>query len=323
MNVARFMSRPVDSCYPFDSLAEVAERMRQEGRSCLVVLSTDRRDLLVGILTEGDVALAAARADAPLTRLRVRSAMSVGVATCGVADSAHEALATLRKAGVRRLPVVDGAGRVVGIVGRRDLERGLARSTEGSPAAPLNVEDVMRTDVTTGGADESLASIALRMSERDTWAMPILEPGRGRRILGLLTARDLVRAALEQGLPLSQIPARKAVRGPVRWCWPGDSVEAAGAIMRAYGVSRLPVVDPCRELIGLVTQADLGPGAGASQESGGATETGAAAQEPKEKGGEMPPKCGDMLRSDSSGRPSGAKALARSLLPGAAVTSNP
>ena len=121
----------------------------------------------------------------------------------------------------------------------------------------MNVEEIMRSEVVTARADEKLGDVARRMLEREVSAVPVLEPGSGARLAGMLTDRDICRSAVARGRRLDQLLVSDAMRRPVRWCWPDDSLEAAEAIIRAYGVRRLPVVDRSGDLVGIVSLADL------------------------------------------------------------------
>jgi len=73
----------------------------------------------------------------------------------------------------------------------------------------------------------------------------------------MLTDRDICLAAIRRGRPIDELPVEVAMSPVLRSCWPDDSPEAAAAIMRAFGVRRLPVVDAAFDLVGLITLGDL------------------------------------------------------------------
>jgi CBS domain-containing protein len=120
----------------------------------------------------------------------------------------------------------------------------------------LNVDRVMTAPAVSCRPDESLAEVVDRMLERDLSWLPVVDASG--RLVGALGHREIHRTALAAARPLDRIEARRALREPAwPWCWPNDTVEAAGAIMRARGVKRLPVVKPDGRLLGVVALADI------------------------------------------------------------------
>lgn len=120
----------------------------------------------------------------------------------------------------------------------------------------MNVEEVMTTDVVACRPGDSLRRAAEIMWEADVSCTPVVERG-GRRLVGMLTDRDICREAVVRWRSIDEVEVEAIMRRKVRWCWPDDSVESAEAIMRAYGVRRLSVVDPAGQLIGLVSLSDI------------------------------------------------------------------
>lgn len=96
---------------------------------------------------------------------------------------ATEAVALMRRAKLRHLPVVDGTGRLVGIVSDRDLRR---------PAS--TVGEVMTPNVLTIGASTDVRHAARLMRERKIGSLPIVEDGK---LVGILTETDVLRALEE------------------------------------------------------------------------------------------------------------------------------
>jgi CBS domain-containing protein len=125
VSVRALMSTDVATCRPFDSLGDAAERMLRAGVGCLPVVAADGSQRVVGMLSDRDVSLAAARELRELSELSVRSAMTPGAVTCEPSESLSQALERMREKGVRRLPVVDH-GQLVGLLSRADIARAVA-----------------------------------------------------------------------------------------------------------------------------------------------------------------------------------------------------
>jgi acetoin utilization protein AcuB len=107
---------------------------------------------------------------------------------------------------IRRLPVVDEDGALVGIVTDRDL-RGLALQTmDHDPELTsaevqeneLRVTDVMTTDVITVASGDDVRDAALRMLNNRFTGLPVVDGGA---LVGIITVHDLMEvlvAALER-----------------------------------------------------------------------------------------------------------------------------
>ena len=115
--------------------------------------------------------------------------------------SVPDALRLMRERKVRRLPVVDAQGRLVGIVSDKDL---LYASP--SPATTLavweipdllgklKVEKVMTRDVITVSEDTPLEEAARIMADSKIGGLPVM---RGGELVGIITETDLFKSLLE------------------------------------------------------------------------------------------------------------------------------
>jgi CBS domain-containing protein len=100
------------------TLADAAEEMRRLDVGVLPVADAGE---LVGVLTDRDIAVRAVAAGADPNRLRVREAMTPGVAACSVHDEVAEVIRRMERERVRRLVVRDDDGQIVGLVSVDDL----------------------------------------------------------------------------------------------------------------------------------------------------------------------------------------------------------
>jgi CBS domain-containing protein len=130
----------------------------------------------------------------------VKAFMSGDPITTTPDASALDALRTLLEAALRHLPVVDGAGRVVGVVSRDGISAALALPRGAGGPAPaelsrlreIRVADVMSHEPETVGPDASIAEAADRMADRRIGCLPVVDPTR--RLVGILSETDLLRA---------------------------------------------------------------------------------------------------------------------------------
>lgn len=97
---------------PSCSVADAVKLMRQKRVGCLLVC-TGRK--LVGVFTERDLLVRVLAEGRPLTQL-VRAFMTPDPVTVNVKDPVRQAVKLMEKGGYRHMPVVDEAGRPVGIL---------------------------------------------------------------------------------------------------------------------------------------------------------------------------------------------------------------
>ncbi len=150
----------------------------------------------------------------------VRERMSPHPVTVQADTPITDALRLLREKDVRRLPVLDEQGTMVGIVSEKDL---LYASP--SPATSLSiyelhymlshlqVSEVMTKDVIAVAPDTPIEEAARIMSDHKIGGLPVMEGGR---LAGIITETDVFAVLLEmlgareRGLRLTlQIPERK------------------------------------------------------------------------------------------------------------------
>ena len=88
------------------------------------------RDLLAPVLADGSIQTTGPfhRHEHCLARYRIRELMTADPVTIRTGSTLAEAVVAMDQAGVNRVPVVDAAGRPVGILTRDDVLRVLARS---------------------------------------------------------------------------------------------------------------------------------------------------------------------------------------------------
>jgi len=146
MKVETLMSKAVRTCAPNDSLSVVGRTMWEQDLGCLPVVDEAHR--VVAMITDRDVAMAAYTKGRPLTDIRAVEAMSKGLLSCSPDTSVAEVERLMRDAQIRRVPVVDAVGHLVGIITLGDI----ARHAQASP---------LRLPIEGLGVANTLASISI------------------------------------------------------------------------------------------------------------------------------------------------------------------
>lgn len=111
-----------------DTVTQAAQKMRDLGVGALPICGEDNR--LKGMITDRDIVLNCVAEGMDTTQVKVADYAGDEVVTIGADDSVEEALATMSRAGVRRLPVIDGHD-LVGMVSQADIARHLPEDKVG------------------------------------------------------------------------------------------------------------------------------------------------------------------------------------------------
>jgi CBS domain-containing protein len=116
--------------------------------------------------------------------------------------------------------------------------------------------DVMSTDCTCVGENDTLLDAARKLADKDVGALPIC--GEDDRLKGMLTDRDIVVKALAQGKDPGSTRAGELGQGDSETVTIGadDSIDEALRTMIDHKVRRLPVIDGKR-MVGIISQADI------------------------------------------------------------------
>jgi CBS domain-containing protein len=124
MLVEQVMTPVVSICRPDDSLRRVAQLMWDRDCGSIPVCSGDGHPRVLGVITDRDICMAALFQGKPLSDMTVEEAISgQELKVCCAADQIGDAAQLMREAKIRRLPVVDASGALLGMISIADLAR--------------------------------------------------------------------------------------------------------------------------------------------------------------------------------------------------------
>ena len=175
-------------------LTEAAEVLLREGYRQLPIVDDGR---IGGVLSRGHV-LSVLKSIPELRDVPVESIMSPEVRTAKGEDLALDAVTVMRDMDIRILPVVDDMGRIMGIVGFKDVAnynwREKKRQTLGemvgnSYPSDVHVSSVMIEEPVTIPPGTSVMDAASLMLDRNISTLPIV---KDRELKGIVTRYDLV-----------------------------------------------------------------------------------------------------------------------------------
>ena len=184
--------------------------------------------------------------------------------TVGPGETVQEASLKMEQTGIRHLPVVDGAGAVVGMLSDRDILTGGNPVVAGGDRneerrnQERRVDQLMSQPVRTIRSDVDLDQIVELMIMHRISALPVVDDGE---LKGMLTKTNLMRWFLEfcranPTLTAATYTVRHCMQHNVLTVQPGDSSSVAIQKMAAAGVQHVPVVQGPK-LEGIVSDRDV------------------------------------------------------------------
>jgi CBS domain-containing protein len=122
MSIGTFCNREVIVTSKDTSIVEVALLMRQHHVGDVVVVDSSKGESIpVGIITDRDIVVELIAKEVPLDSVTVGDVMSFELATVKEQDGIWDTLQRMRTKGIRRIPVVNEEGGLVGILAVDDL----------------------------------------------------------------------------------------------------------------------------------------------------------------------------------------------------------
>jgi CBS domain-containing protein len=142
MKVRDLMTKTVASCRPETNLAAAGALMWETDCGVLPVVDDHRK--VVGMITDRDVCIALTTGDRRASSLKVGDIVAMHAHVCGVDAEVRSALEAMQAHKVHRLPVVNKAGILEGILSMNDIVL-RAQKPAGRKKPDISYEDVVET----------------------------------------------------------------------------------------------------------------------------------------------------------------------------------
>jgi CBS domain-containing protein len=180
MKVRDIMTISPACCAVNDDLAQVTSAMFEKDCGVLPVLGPD--GTVVGMITDRDVAIAAATRNRTPSLIVVAEVITGTLHFCRPDDDLADALGTMSLQQVRRIPVLDPEGRIAGLLSLNDAVRHAAASPAGASLRRLVLEAASRIGGPHGAAAGDAGTSAGKVAVRRRTAKPAARPApRGKR----------------------------------------------------------------------------------------------------------------------------------------------
>jgi IMP dehydrogenase len=110
----------------------------------------------------------------------------------------------------------------------------------------MRVKSYMSKNVTTVRPDQTIEEIVKIMRETNHDGFPVIE---NEKIVGMITTRDII---LRKGKKVRDVMSKEVVI-----TYPETNITDAARVIFRRGISKLPVVDENKKLIGIITNTDV------------------------------------------------------------------
>lgn len=117
----------------------------------------------------------------------------------------------------------------------------------------MKVSEVMSRDVQIARPQDSIRSVAQRMTQIDVGSLPICD---GETLTGIVTDRDIVIRVVGEGRSFDT-PVSDVMTAKVEYCLEDDELDDAADKMAEAQVRRLPVLNRDNRLVGVLALGDV------------------------------------------------------------------
>ena len=117
--------------------------------------------------------------------------------------------------------------------------------------------DVMTKNPVCCLPDDSVITAAHLMKGRDIGSIPVVQNELTRKLVGIVTDRDLTLLIVAEGLDPKTVKVEDVMTRGLITCHPEDDLQMAIDGMSRHQVRRIPIVDHENRIVGIIAQADV------------------------------------------------------------------
>ena len=104
---------------------------------------------------------------------------------------------------------------------------------------------------------ESVERAAQLMLAEDVGSIPIVDDSHSRKLIGILTDRDIAMRIVAESRDAGQITVREVMTKTPISCTSDDELQRALDTMATNQVRRVPIVDSHNKVVGIIAQGDI------------------------------------------------------------------
>jgi CBS domain-containing protein len=135
MKVKDMMHKGVECLGPDTAIAVVAKTMRELDIGAIPIAADGQ---LLGMITDRDIIIRCVAGSEALSQVKAKDVMTSGVVYCRDTEDVEDAVRIMEGKQIRRLPVLDEAMQMVGMVSLGDVSHALPRDITGEVAKAVS-----------------------------------------------------------------------------------------------------------------------------------------------------------------------------------------
>ena len=105
--------------------------------------------------------------------------------------------------------------------------------------------------------NDTVSKVAQLMKSKDFGSVPIVENEQTKKLVGIVTDRDLALKIVAEGRDPKSTKAEEVMARKVVTCRAEDDLQTALDAMSGHRLRRIPVVDKNNGIVGIIAQADV------------------------------------------------------------------
>jgi len=121
----------------------------------------------------------------------------------------------------------------------------------------MKIKEVMSSNPVCCLPSDSAQRVAQIMCEENVGSIPVVTDQESRKLVGMITDRDLCCSVIAEGLDPKVSAIEKFMTLNPVICRDGENIENCERLMQEHQIRRIPIVDADEHVIGIVAQADL------------------------------------------------------------------
>ncbi len=118
-------------------------------------------------------------------------------------------------------------------------------------------ESVMTKNPICCRPSDSVMKVAQWMKRENIGSIPVIENNETRKLVGIVTDRDLALRIVGQGLDPKSVQVEEVMTYKLVTCRPDDDIQRALDMMSEHQLRRIPIVNDDNKILGIIAQADV------------------------------------------------------------------
>src|SRR3954469_1570470 len=131
----------------------------------------------------------------------------------------------------------------------------------------MTAKELMTANPACCTMDTPVRDVARMMVQHDCGEIPVVERQDGRRVVGVVTDRDIVVRGVAEGKDCGSASVGTGMTRPAGTIRESDRLDEVVRVMESNRIRRVPVVNQQGECCGIIAQADIAR-AGSRKETG-------------------------------------------------------